>query len=202
MALRFRRKPAARANPAGGTADEEYETVLRALIDGDAFTPLYDCYFDAIYRHCYRRLGEREAAEDVTSLVFRKAFEGLHTFHGGSFKAWLFTIADNALRDAARAYRPTTPFDEEGDWLDPAPGPEDQAIAALDRDHLRRAMDALPDEWRRVVELRLDGFSCAEVAQILGTGRTTDWVRQTHHRAMLRLRDLLLTPATRKGGAR
>ncbi len=202
MALRLRRQPMAQANPAVGTTDDEDEIVVRALVDCRAFAPLYERYVDAIYRHCYRSLGEREAAEDVTALVFRKVLERLHTFRGGSFKAWIFTIADNALRDAARAARPSLPFDEAGDFPDPVAGPEELAFAAIDRDQLRLALGTLPDEWRRVVTLRLDGFACAEVAQILGNGRTTEWVRQTHHRAMLRLRDYLLTPATQRGGAR
>jgi hypothetical protein len=52
------------------------------------------------------------------------------------------------------------------------------------------------------VELRLDGFSCAEVARALGNGRSTEWARQTHHRAVERLRQMLVAGPAKKGGAR
>lgn len=204
MALRLRRQSAGTDGAACDVSADEYAIVLRALVDRRAFAPLYERHVDAIYRHCHRRLGEREAAEDLTGLVFRKALEGLHSFHGGSFKAWLFTIADNALRDAkrSRAARPTSPLIGEVDWLDPAPGPEELAIERLDREGLRLALAELPDEWRRVVELRLDGFSCADVARMIGNGRTTEWARQTHHRAVERLRQIMLGRPATKGGAR
>jgi len=174
--------------------------VLHALRDRRAFAPLYERHVDAIYRHCHRRLGEKEAAEDVTGLVFRKALEGLHSFPGGSFLAWLYTIADNAMRDAARAFRPVSPLEDSGDRIDPAPGPEELAMAAFDRQRLRWALGELPDDWQRVVVMRNDGFSCAEIARMLSPSRTVEWVRQVHHRAMLRMREsLAVRPAERSG---
>lgn len=186
----------------GGEPPEDDDAIMvRAIADPRAFAPLYQKYVDSIYRHCYRQLGEREAAEDMTAVVFRKALENRASYHGGSFKAWLFRIADNALIDATRR-RQADPLDDELDWPDPAPGPEEQALSAFDREQVRRAMEQLPDEWRRVVELRLDGFSCEEVARIIGNGRSADWVRQVHRRAMLKLRQILLGDQGTKGGAR
>src|SRR5687767_1035297 len=93
--------------------DEELLIVLRSLEDPRAFAPLYERYLDPVYRHCYRRLGSKEATEDVTGEIFRKALASLHQFGGGSFKAWLFRIADNALNDLARARRPLDSLDTE-----------------------------------------------------------------------------------------
>jgi RNA polymerase sigma-70 factor (ECF subfamily) len=93
---------------------EELAIAQRALADLRAFSPLYDRYLDPIHSHCYRRLGSREAAEDACAVTFRKALEGLAAFRYGSFRAWLFAIADNVLRDLARTTHPTTqlPSDE------------------------------------------------------------------------------------------
>jgi hypothetical protein len=44
-----------------------------ALLDASAFASLYLRYADRVFRHFYRRLGSREAAEDATGLVFTKA---------------------------------------------------------------------------------------------------------------------------------
>jgi RNA polymerase sigma factor (sigma-70 family) len=180
----------------------EMAIVAEALRDRRAFAPLYEAYLDPIYGFCYRRLGERAAAEDAAAQVFLKSMERLHQFKGGSFKAWLYAIAVNALRDLARADRSLPPPDDLADWQDPAASPEEQAIARADIDELRHALTHLPDEWRNVVELRLERLSCDEVARALGTGRTAEWVRQVHHRAVQRLGQLLAPEAIQNGGPR
>ncbi len=52
------------------TEDAEDALVARSCGDPQAFAPLYDRYFDAVYRYCYHRLGSWDAAEDAASLVF------------------------------------------------------------------------------------------------------------------------------------
>jgi RNA polymerase sigma-70 factor (ECF subfamily) len=81
---------------------DEAVIVARARLDPSAFAPLYQTYLDPVYRYCYRRLGSREAAEDATSLIFERALRALPTFRGESFRAWLFTIAHNAVTDDYR----------------------------------------------------------------------------------------------------
>jgi RNA polymerase sigma-70 factor (ECF subfamily) len=98
--------------------------VARAQRDPTAFAPLYMAYVEPVYRYCYRRLGSREAAEDATSLVFERALRSLATFRGGSFRAWLFTIAHNAVTDAYRRRGTNPPFIEAMEVADPAPPPE------------------------------------------------------------------------------
>jgi RNA polymerase sigma-70 factor (ECF subfamily) len=201
MVLRVARQRRSGGSGGGEPPDDELRIVQLALADRRAFAPLYERYVDPVYRHCFRRLGDREATEDVSAEIFRKALANLHQFTGGSFKGWLFRIADNALNDLDRARRQIEPLDPEQPWRDPNPGPEEEALASFDRDQLRAALARLPEERRRVVELRLDGFSCAQVADILGGGRTAEWVRQAHHRALEGMREWLAEPSE-KGGAR
>src|SRR5262245_35704103 len=103
---------------AGDLLDEE-QTALRAALDPVAFAPLYRRYLPEILALCGRRLGNRADAEDATSEVFRKALANLHTFRGGSFRAWLYTIAVNTLRD--HAARPAPPSELFETYPDPAP---------------------------------------------------------------------------------
>jgi RNA polymerase sigma-70 factor (ECF subfamily) len=170
---------------------EELAIARRAIFDRAAFEPLYDRYLNPILTHCHRRLGSREAAEDACAATFRKALERLESFHYGSFRAWLFVIADNTLRDLARTTHPASPLDEGGDWPDSARGPEEVAVLAEERARLRAALALLSPESRQVVLLRLDGLSCLQVAQAMTPPRTEAAVRQIHRRALLRLRELL-----------
>ena len=93
--------------PSTEPADDDLDLVAMARMDPAAFAPLYRRYVLPIYRYCYRRLGGHEAAEDATSQVFVKALAGLGGFTEGSFRAWLFTIADRVVTDLYRRRRPS-----------------------------------------------------------------------------------------------
>src|SRR5215211_3927848 len=97
----------AAAGPAG-PFDEE-RAALAAVSDPAAFAPLYRRYLPEMLALCARRLGDRAEAEDVTAEVFRKALAGRHTFRGGSFRKWIYTIALNTLRN--HAARPLPPVE-------------------------------------------------------------------------------------------
>ena len=180
----LRDKPAERV-----TATSDEALVAAALADREAFGFLYDRYVDRVYRYCYGRLGDREAAEDATSLIFVRAMAALPTHRGGSFRSWLFTIAHNvvlnARRNASRA-QSLTVMEEIAE-----PGPQlDERAEDAERWHaVRRALASLPEEQRRVVELRLAGLTGPEVALVVG--RSHEAVRTTQRRAVARLRGLL-----------
>jgi RNA polymerase sigma-70 factor (ECF subfamily) len=173
------------------TSDEAI--VARALHDRQAFGLVYDRYVDPVYRYCYGRLGSREEAEDATSLIFARALAALPTHRGGSFRSWLFAIAHNvvlnARRDAPRHHQLAIVVE----LADPGPRPDEMAEAAERRRSVSEALALLPEEQRRIVELRLAGLTGPEVAAALG--RSHDSVRTTQRRALARLRTLLgITP--------
>ena len=160
--------------------------VARARVDRAHFAPLYERYLDPIYRYCYRRLGTKEAAEDVTSIVFTKAIVALPAYRDGSFAAWLFAIAHNAVTDSHRRRRPEAPLEAVGDPADRQPSPEEIALAADERRGVRALLAVLPADQQRVLELRLAGLTGAEIATVLG--RSVAAVKMLQLRAMTRLR--------------
>ena len=181
-----------RISHAAATELESDETlVARAQQDPGAFAPLYDRYFDPVYRYCHVRLGNRAEAEDATSLVFARALGALPRYRAGSFRSWLFAIAHNAVANHHRGRRPTRPLDEASEVEDAAPGvrPEAAVLAAEERRALRAALDGLSPDQRRVVELRLAGLSGPEIAQALG--RSHPAVKMLQLRAVDRLQALL-----------
>lgn len=157
-----------------------------------AFSPLYHRYVTPLYRFCYVRLGNQQAAEDATSDIFIKALGSLHGFRGGSFPAWLFRIAHNVVVDAHRKRRPSVALDQAGNVASTDPLPEDQAVARTEADRLRRVIQTLPDDQRIVIELGLAGWTTAQIADALG--KQPGNVRIIRHRAMQRLKTLLDPP--------
>lgn len=173
--------------PAPAEGDERL-IVARARHDRAAFAPLYERYVNDVYRYCHFRLGSREAAEDVTSLTFIKAMGSLGQYRGGSFRAWLFTIAHRTVIDHVRARRPDLPLDLAVQAVSTERSPETAALASEDRRQLAGLLAQLPTEQRRVIELRLAGLNDREIADVLGERHTA--VRTRQSRALARLRTL------------
>lgn len=169
--------------------DEDEHLVAQAQANPEVFAVLYRRYAVDVYRYCYRRLGEREAAEDATSTIFTRALGGLAGLRGQPFRPWLFTIAHNVVVDHARLRRPTVPWEHVAEPKDSAPSPESLTLAAEERRALATLLSQLPARERQVIELRLAGLTGAEIAQVLGCGHGA--VRVAHHRAISRLRRLI-----------
>jgi RNA polymerase sigma-70 factor (ECF subfamily) len=169
-----------------GEVQDERVLVALALHDRQAFAPLYDHYVGPIYRYCYQRIGNREAAEDAASLVFVKALNALPTYRGGAFAGWLFAIAHNVVIDSLRTATSPQSLDAMLDVMDAAPGPEEEVLAVSDAATLRNLLQTLPEDQRRVLDLRLAGYRGAEIAAALGRSLTA--VKTLQYRAMCQLR--------------
>jgi RNA polymerase sigma-70 factor (ECF subfamily) len=171
---------------------------------GDAFGDLYDRYLTRVYAYCYRLLGEREAAQDANSVVFTKALTALPRFRtgtgSGSFRGWLFAIAHNVIADELRARRATETLDVAVFVLDPAPSPEELAIASSERECVLSLLPLLSVDQRHVIALRLSGLTAVEIGEALGRPRNA--IDGIHHRALLRLRELVAASSalTASGG--
>jgi RNA polymerase sigma-70 factor (ECF subfamily) len=176
-----------------GEADDAADLAAWAAGDREAFARLYRRYVNPIYRYCHRRLGNREAAEDATAIVFTKVLTGLTTHRGGPFRSWVFAIAHNVLTDQFRAAKPTEQLEMVAEIVDSSKSPEDQALAAEEGRWLRGLLGQLPADQRQVVELRLSGLTNPEIAHVLGRNHAA--VRSAQSRAVARLRALLGMPS-------
>ena len=158
------------------------DPAVRAVLSAD-----FEQYAAAIYRFAYRRLGNRESAEDVTAQVFLKAARGIDlSFGEEARRAWLFRAARTAIADIWRSYGD----DRVGslDWF----AEEPVRVAAVESDAVARVQQILAQlspTYRRVLELRfLEGKSVAETARELGT--TAGNVKVLQHRALRRAAEL------------
>jgi RNA polymerase sigma-70 factor (ECF subfamily) len=162
---------------------DEERLVEAAKADPARFLELYDRYFHRIYAYVVRRARNRADAEDVTSEVFRRALANLEKYEwrGMPFAAWLVRIAANELADRGRKVARAAADHTDVAGLE-GTGPD------LDRRiMLYQLVERLPDDQRRVVELRFgEDRSTFEVAHALG--RSEGAIKQLQRRALENLR--------------
>jgi RNA polymerase sigma-70 factor (ECF subfamily) len=176
-----------RLGSTGEAPDSDARLVAAALADRSAFAALYRRYVDAIYRYAYHRLGTREQAEDATSQIFLKALVALPSHKSDrSFRSWLFTIAHNVVTDCYRARRPQEPLDLVAEVEDRTSSPEDEALHIVQRDEIRKMLQLLPNDQRRILELRLAGLTSVEIGEVLG--KSAGAVKVAQSRSIARLR--------------
>ena len=168
----------------------EEDTKERLLIeaaqsDPAKFGDLYEIHFERIYAFIARRIGDRDAAEDLTSDVFHKALANLRNYEwrGAPFAAWLIRIAANAVADQLkRAAREALGREDPSD-----PGASSDLEAIEYRARVFRLVNQLPSDQRRVIMQRfVEQRSIREIAQQLG--RTAGAVKQLQLRALQNLR--------------
>ncbi len=162
---------------------------MRALDDPEAFTLLYRAYALDVYRYCYRRLEDRDSAEDATSQTFVNAYAGLRRLGQKPFRPWLFTIAHNVVVDVHRHRHPHFSLEEADIHEAGDPSPEMLVIDHEERDAMQHLLRQLSKRDREVVELRLAGLTGREIAQTLGC--SGEAVRAAQYRALRDLRKLM-----------
>lgn len=180
--------------PSPATASSERDEIAEAKRDPAAFAPLYERYVDAVYSYCLRRIGDQEAAADLTAGVFMRVLTALPRFRedGGSFRSWLFSIAHNTVIDTYRRSRDhaSLEMDEIGRALaHPGDGPERIVLQHDLRDAFQEAMDQLTGAQREVVAMRLAGLTGPEIARAMEL--TIPATKSVQYRAYARLRELL-----------
>jgi RNA polymerase sigma-70 factor (ECF subfamily) len=110
--------------------------------------------------------GDAHLADDLAQETFLKAWQKLQTFRGGAkFSTWLFGIAVNEFRGAARKRKEL--LLEEMDTVPPEPEPSAAADSALRLD-LTASLKRLNSEERAAIVLCCqNGLSHEEAAQVL-----------------------------------
>src|SRR5687768_15471891 len=151
--------------------DEQEMIRLSQEGDQEMFGRLYDAYIERIYRYVYFRVADEELAEDITSQVFLKVWEKLHTYQAGQspFMAWLYRIAHNAVIDYYRTRKVSIPLEEASPIeVSHADEVNERLDLQVKSQQLHKALQELTDEQQQVLLLKfVGGLSTSEIAQQL-----------------------------------
>lgn len=166
---------------AGRQPEASDEALMQAWAGGDvaAFEQLYGRHRGRLYRFLLRQLREPALADDLFQDVWQKVVAArIGWVADAPFGAWLYKIAHNRLGDHWRAaqHRPEAPGDAEA-RLARIPDhhtPERTLTEFEQRRQLQLALQALPDEQREVLLLRLEQeLTLEQIGTITGVGRET-----------------------------
>jgi RNA polymerase sigma-70 factor (ECF subfamily) len=188
------------------SADQE---LLRQLAKGNetAFTCLYERYQGPLFRFVLHMSGNSATAEEVTQEVFMLLINRPKGYEPdkGTVAGYLFGIARNLARRTMERSRLDLPIDDE------AFDANGEAALACDLDvladlsnaeqleYLRKAVLALPEQYREVVALcDLEEMSYADAAQILDCSPGTVASRLHRARTILKNRILKTKPSRQK----
>ena len=148
------RRPAARKpqkQASGLPAGDDRLLVEAAQQDPSRFGELYELNFARVYAHIARRVGDRDAAQDLTSDVFHKALANIHSFEwrGVPFAGWLLRIASNMIVDRSKRGGKEVTGQELPDLPDLGKRPKLEEADQCAR--LFGLVDQLPKDQRRVI---------------------------------------------------
>lgn len=83
----------------------QHPEIIKQLKEGSykAFNCLYEQYFDLLYGFIFRLTRSHEQTRELVQETFIKVWINRHKINPDlSFKAWLFTMAENQLKDLLR----------------------------------------------------------------------------------------------------
>ncbi|HJN44551.1 MAG: hypothetical protein CL477_10415 [Acidobacteria bacterium] len=170
------------------------EDLVRGCLAGSpgAFDLFVELHQRAVYRLCYRFVGNHEDAADLSQEVFLRAHRGLTRFRAkSSLSTWLYRIGVNVCLNRVSAKRHATEPLELDRQRDPrAVDPVENIDRGVRAARLRTAIAQLPPRQRAVVILRVyHELPHQEIAAIVGS--SVGAVKANFFHALGNLRRLL-----------
>ncbi len=187
----------------GSEATSSDDLLIRRAQLGEpgAFDDLIRQNYRLIHRWALVKTGDADDAEDVTQRVLIQIFKKLGTFRGrSSFDSWLYRITSNAAGELHRrrgARERAVAKWEEKQGKESAEPVVLGRIAGSEAAEVARAFfSELPERQREVFDLvELQGYTAAEVAEMLVMRASTVRVHLLRARRTLRARILEQHPA-------
>jgi RNA polymerase sigma-70 factor (ECF subfamily) len=153
--------------------DEELMDLVR---EGDtrAFEIVFDRHGGVAFSLAYRMCGRRALAEDIVQEAFLSLWRtgARYDRTRGSVRSWVLSAVHNRAIDAFRreSIREGKTIADDGlsERIEEPMRTADEVERRDEASQIRSAMDTLPEEQRRVIELAyFGGFSHSEIAELL-----------------------------------
>lgn len=146
----------------------------------EVFLAAYEEYADAIFRHCYFRVFDRERAKDLMQEVFMRAWE--YQCKGEevrNMRAFLYRIANNLIVDEARKKKEASLEKlQEDSGFEPWFDDRQRMQNRLEHSRVIRGLGRLDSRYRDILVMRyIKGLAPSEIARVMGESANTISVR-------------------------
>jgi RNA polymerase sigma-70 factor (ECF subfamily) len=163
---------------------------MKKTVQQDEFLKAYEELSQALFRHCYFRVSNREVALDMVQDGYVKTWQ--HIIAGNeikNLKAFLYQVMNNLIIDYYRKSKSQSLDTLIEDGYDPT----DKSVdieSSTELSLVMRALPQLPRHDREVVVLRhIDGLTVVEIAKLIGESENVVSVRL--HRALKKLKEIV-----------
>ena len=138
-----------------------------------SFTALYEEHMAYVFRYINYRIGNRNEAEDLTSVVFEKALAAFHRYdrEKAAPQTWLLTIARNTVTDYLRksSRKNTMPLENAIGLESADPSPPEETERREEYQRLQFCMAALPQREQEIVSLKFGAeLNNRQIASVVG----------------------------------
>lgn len=134
------------------------------------FEPLYNRYFNPVFRFVYQRMDSKDATADVVSQVFLKALMNISKFQprGLPFFAWLCRIAISEIANYYNRSRRFRVINIEAAGINEMAGSFEMEISEELQQGIIEALQKLDENDTLLIEMRyFEGRPFREIGEIL-----------------------------------
>lgn len=155
-----------------------------------AFLEAYEQLSDAIFRHCYFRVSDRDKAKELMQEVFTRTWQFISAGKDiQNMKAYLYKVANNLIIDQYRKKKEVSLDDLQEEGFDPGFDDREHLENFIAGKEAMALLTNLDDLYREVVVMKyIDNMTVSEIAQVLQISENVVSVRL--HRALRKLRSL------------
>ena len=149
-------------------------------MQAEQFTRIARKYMDTVYRVALNYMKSPDAADDITQEVFLRLLRTETLFESEEhIRNWLIRVTINECkRDLASRWRRVEPLEAYAEKL---------SFSSEENSETYRSVMRLPRKYRMVIYLHYyEGYSTAEIAQLLGSKQSTVCTQLERGRKLLK----------------
>ncbi len=150
--------------------NSEQQLVEAAKQDAKNFRPIYNQYYEIVFRFIFQRTGDEEVTTEIVSEVFYKALQNLqkYEFRGLPFSSWLLRIAHNETIKYYRKVSKSRVVKLQTEHLQNLTEEENENHLEELKPALMKALKGLKIEDLQLIEMRFfEGRPFKEIAEIM-----------------------------------
>ena len=155
------------------------------------FIESYEKYADAIFRHCYFRVFDRDKAQDFMQETFTRTWKYISNGNEvENIRAFLYRTATNIIIDESRKKKSLSLNEIMEKGFSPKVDVRESFQNNFDHKELIEVINSLDEKYKDALIMKyVDGFSTKEIAEVTGETESNVYVRI--HRGLEKVKEVM-----------